>query len=364
MDIFKMATQIAGNMSMDDKESLENMDMEKMITNVTKNVFKMMNGAGGAGGGGDGGDPFGGLDLSSLFGGMKQTFTEVNEETQDDSEPVATTLYPKTRDLCFDLNVDLDDFYTGKKRKKLNVKRKKIVETDGKQEIIEEKIKLVIPIEKGMKDGQQIIFNGQADQIPGYTPGDIVITLIENEHPIFERDGDNLIIIKNINFYQLYDFTFDIVHLDQRVLRIHKDPADALHLGKSLRKVASEGMPKYKKTEFGDLFIRFNLVIPRAFEPQNLLKMKELFTDDDLTLENKLKDQFNNKCVLQNVSDSDLEDLEYTDSDYTQTDSDSSSETDSEDLESSSDLSDSVSGSDTESDSEPEPVVKRSSKRK
>ena len=37
-----MANQIANSMSADDKNSMENMDMEKMISHVTKNVFKMM----------------------------------------------------------------------------------------------------------------------------------------------------------------------------------------------------------------------------------------------------------------------------------------------------------------------------------
>ena len=46
-----------------------------------------------------------------------------------------------------------------------------------------------------MKDEQQIRFEGEADQIPGYIPGDIIITLIENEHPEFQRENDNLIII-------------------------------------------------------------------------------------------------------------------------------------------------------------------------
>ena len=59
MDIFKMASQIANNMSDDDKSAIENMDMENMISHVTKNVFKMMNG------GSDAGAPEG---LSDLIG--------------------------------------------------------------------------------------------------------------------------------------------------------------------------------------------------------------------------------------------------------------------------------------------------------
>ena len=127
------------------------------------------------------------------------------------AEPDDSEIYLKTRDICFDLNVDLEDFYSGKK-KKLNVKRKRIIEVDGKQQVVEEKKKLIIPIEKGMKDEQQIRFEGEADQIPGYKSGDIIITLIENEHPVFQRDSDNLIIIKNINLYQIYDYSFDVIH--------------------------------------------------------------------------------------------------------------------------------------------------------
>ena len=185
-----MANQIAQSMSDNDKESLENMDMEKMISHVTQNVFKMMNGSG------QEGMP----DIMGLMSGMN--FSQTPEpEIEDIDDTDSECLFPKTRDICFDLNVDLEDFYTGKK-KKLNVKRKRIIVENGKQKVVEEKKKLVIPIERGMKDEQQIRFEGEADQIPGYSPGDIIITLIENEHPVFERDGNNLIIVKNINLYR------------------------------------------------------------------------------------------------------------------------------------------------------------------
>ena len=123
-----MATQIASGMSNEDKQAIENMDMEKMISHVTKNVFKFMNVA----------DGTGDIDISNLMGSMNIVKTD--------------EFLPKTRDICFDLNVDLEDFYTGK-RKKLNVKRKRmVIGEDGKQTVVEEKKKLIIPIEKGMKD--------------------------------------------------------------------------------------------------------------------------------------------------------------------------------------------------------------------
>jgi len=317
MDIFKVATQLAKNISDDDKEAMENMDMEKMISHVTQSVFKMMGNKDSA----DGSGP----DIMSmmnggLFGNIKQKEDIVESDSESDSEAIVL----KTRDICFDLNVDLEDFYLGKK-KKLNVKRKRIIEVDGKQKVVEEKKKLIIPIERGMKDEQQIRFEGEADQIPGYKPGDIVITLIENEHPVFQRDNDNLVVIKNINLYELYDLTFDIKHLDSNVLRITKNPADSLHLNDSLRKIPGEGMPIYKSSNsFGDLFVRFNLVIPKSIDPVKLNLLKDIFES-----ENTLSPEFTKNCVLENVSDTDLEELSdesyETESDSECSDSDLSS---------------------------------------
>ena len=313
MDIFKMANQIAKNMSLDEKSDLDNMDMQEMISHVTKNVLGMMNNT-------EGGNPF-----AAFTQGFQTPVQPIEtivepyidkkivsfEESEDDE---SNCIYTKTRDICFDLNVDLEDFYTGK-RKKLNVKRRRMIEIDGKQTVIEEKKKLIIPIEKGMKDEQQICFKGEADQIPGYKPGDIIITLIENEHPFFQRDSDNLIIIKNINLYQSYNFMFDIKHLDNTIYRVNNNSDEGLHINDSIRKISGLGMPSYKsQNAYGDLFVRFNLVIPKTLNPVNLELLKEIFKDDPLFIENKLNNSFDKKIFLENVSDADLEDL-YSDSD-------------------------------------------------
>jgi DnaJ-class molecular chaperone len=308
MDIFKMANEIAKNMSLDDKDSLDNMDMNEMISHVTKNVLGMMNNPNGP----MAQFPFKMPEVppnGQFAFKQPEQQVEVNEESESESESVY--ILPKTPDITFELNVDLEDFYTGKK-KKLNVKRKRVVEIDGRQTIIEEKKKLVIPIERGMRDEQQIRFEGEADQIPGYKPGDIIITLIENEHATFQRDNDNLIIIKNINLYQNYNYTFDIKHLDGTVYRINSLANEALHLNDSIRKISDLGMPSYKSTrgEYGDLFIRFNLVIPKSLNPDNLEKLHTIFKDDPLFLENKLGPTFEKQFVLEMISDADLEDLE------------------------------------------------------
>jgi DnaJ-class molecular chaperone len=284
MDIFKLANEIASNMSNDEKNSMEEMDMDKMISHVTKNVFKMMN-------------------------GLNKNQDDLIESPESIKYLNENTAYSKTKDICFDLNLDLEDFYTGKK-KKLNVRRKRITEVDGKQIVVEEKKKLTIIIEKGMKDGTKIKFQGEADHIPGFTPGDVIINLIENEHKYFQRDGDNLVIVKNINLYEVYSLSFQIKHLDSSIIKIVKDSKDSLYINECIRKVVGKGMPVYKKNSYGDLFVRFNITIPKTLSNSELELVKTIFNKtsengsvDDNTPEFKLETLQDSSGIDSEVSD-------------------------------------------------------------
>lgn len=55
----------------------------------------------------------------------------------------------------------------------------------GKKTVRDRKI-LEVHIDKGMVDGQKIVFNGEGDQEPDLEPGNIIIILDEKEHPIFK----------------------------------------------------------------------------------------------------------------------------------------------------------------------------------
>ena len=45
---------------------------------------------------------------------------------------------------------------------------------------------LEVHIDKGMTDGQKIVFSGEGDQEPDIPPGDIIIVLDEQEHEVFK----------------------------------------------------------------------------------------------------------------------------------------------------------------------------------
>ena len=54
--------------------------------------------------------------------------------------------------------------------------------------ILEKEI-LEVHIDKGMQNGQKIPFRGMADEEPGIEAGDVIITLKEAEHDVFQRKG-------------------------------------------------------------------------------------------------------------------------------------------------------------------------------
>ncbi|KAI5724198.1 hypothetical protein M8J76_016909 [Diaphorina citri] len=140
----------------------------------------------------------------------------------------------------------------------------------GKKTVRERKI-LEVHIDKGMVHGQKILFTGEGDQEPGLQPGDIVIQLHEQSHPVFKRVGNNLQMTQNIDLVEaLCGFQRYIKTLDGRVIMIEVPGGHVVKHGES-RTVFDEGMPHYKNARSkGNLQITFNVNFPTKIEPDKL----------------------------------------------------------------------------------------------
>lgn len=78
-----------------------------------------------------------------------------------------------------------------------------------------------------MKDGQKITFSGEGDQEPGLEPGDVIIILDQKDHPVFQRQYDNLIMKMDLKLVEaLCGFKKTIQTLDNRTLIITSHPGD------------------------------------------------------------------------------------------------------------------------------------------
>ncbi|KAJ2158635.1 Type I HSP40 co-chaperone [Coemansia sp. RSA 552] len=121
---------------------------------------------------------------------------------------------------------------------------------------------LEVNIDRGMKEGQKVVFQGEADQAPGIVPGDIVIVIQEKEHSRFKRRGDDLYYEAEIDLITaLAGGSVHIQHLDDRVLNVSILPGEAIKPGET-KVIERQGMPSYRHHNPGNLFVKFNVRFP------------------------------------------------------------------------------------------------------
>jgi DnaJ-class molecular chaperone len=82
---------------------------------------------------------------------------------------------------------------------------------------IMENFQLNINVPAGCEDGHQLVAQGLGEQAKGMhdIPGDLIITVKVMEHPVFLREGKNLIILKKISFEESVNgLSFEVPHFD------------------------------------------------------------------------------------------------------------------------------------------------------
>lgn len=129
--------------------------------------------------------------------------------------------------------------------------------------IVDEIKPLEIYIPRGSMQGKQIKLEGEADQAPDQTPGDIIFTLVEEPHDVFTRIGQDLSADLNVTLAEsLSGFSRVVLkHLDGR--GIHIDfPRGKILRPNEVIKVAGEGMPVERGETKGDLFLIAKIEFP------------------------------------------------------------------------------------------------------
>ena len=238
----------------------------------------------------------------------KKRVVEIESDDSSEDDPIDL----RTKDMAFTLSVSLEELYAGAK-KKLALRRQKIT-SDGSYE--DEKKKLSIKIEPGMIDEQTIRFNKMADEKQGYETGDVVVTLDVEDHAEFVRDGNNLLLEKEISLSEAYNPVVYIKHLNGKTYRVVGEPFDIFGDDDDmLKKITGAGMPVLGEPgTFGDLFVRFKCVNKTKITPDVVEVLTRIFppllekpdTPDDEILEKE----------FEMVTETDLEFLEGSDDDY------------------------------------------------
>jgi len=129
--------------------------------------------------------------------------------------------------------------------------------------VVQEKKVVEVHVEKGMRHGEKITFQGEADEAPDMITGDIVFVLQLKEHPKFKRKYDDLFVEHTLSLTEaLCGFQFVLTHLDNRQLLIKSNPGEVIKPGQS-KAINDEGMPQHGRPFMkGRLYIQFHVEFP------------------------------------------------------------------------------------------------------
>jgi DnaJ family protein B protein 4 len=194
--------------------------------------------------------------------------TAQGRRTYSSSNPV------KDPPIVHELLISLDDLYTGTV-KKMKIERTIIDEFGASTQ--ETRI-VTLEIKPGYKGGTKFTFDQHGDEAPGHIPADVVFVIKERPHPLYARDGNNLICRPSIPLYQAlcgFDIPLDFLAGQTRTVRSQRvlTPGDKFT-------VRGGGMPISKDPgKFGDLIIDFQVKFPASLTDVEKREVVDILQD-------------------------------------------------------------------------------------
>ncbi|TPG16930.1 DnaJ C-terminal domain-containing protein [Pedococcus bigeumensis] len=133
-------------------------------------------------------------------------------------------------------------------------------------------------IPAGVKDGQKIRLRGKGQRgDAGATPGDLILTVTVEKHPVFGRDGNNLTIDLPVTFAEAtLGATVAVPTLDGSSVKVRVAPGTPS--GRVLR-LKGRGVPVKDKP--GDLMARVSVVVPQRLSDEAKAAVETLQSLDE-----------------------------------------------------------------------------------
>ena len=134
---------------------------------------------------------------------------------------------------------------------------------------------LPIEIKPGWKKGTKLTFPEKGNEEPGIIPADIIFVVEEKPHPVFKRDGNDLVFSQEITLLEaLTGKTIDLITLDGRTLMIPL--TDIINPDHEIV-VPNEGMPISKEPgRKGNLRLKLNVRYPSKLTGEQKSELKRV----------------------------------------------------------------------------------------
>jgi len=111
--------------------------------------------------------------------------------------------------------------------------------------------------------------DGEADEAPDTTPGNVVFVVKTTPHPVFERRGDNLYTKQHITLIEaLGGFEKTMTHLDNSTIKLQREGVTQYGYVQTIK---GHGMPlQDNNTKHGDLFVEYKVIFPTEVDLETI----------------------------------------------------------------------------------------------
>ncbi|RCV25349.1 hypothetical protein SETIT_5G159300v2 [Setaria italica] len=152
-----------------------------------------------------------------------------------------------------------------------------VCETCPNVKYVREGDSINVDIEKGMPDGQEILFCEEGEPKIDGEPSDLKFKIRTTQHERFRREGNDLHAAMTISLVlkALVGFKKNFNHLDNHSVEIG---TEGITKPKEVRKFEGEGMPLYQSSSKGDLYITFDVVFPEHLTDDQKAKLTSILS--------------------------------------------------------------------------------------
>ncbi|MEJ2726734.1 MAG: DnaJ C-terminal domain-containing protein [Deltaproteobacteria bacterium] len=197
---------------------------------------------------------FGGTG-GSRFRGRGSPFDFGYDDLRTRSQP------GKGQDLVYELALTLEDVVT-------TTKRVISYPVDGRQETVS------VKVPAGISTGKKLRLQGKGQRSPHGGPnGDLYIQVKVLDHPLFKRDGDDLLLTQEIRFSEaLSGAEIQVPTVDKKTLKLKVPPGTQSNARFRLK---GYGMPHMNGGGRGDALVQVTIAVPKKLSK----KQKDLVKD-------------------------------------------------------------------------------------
>jgi DnaJ-class molecular chaperone len=133
---------------------------------------------------------------------------------------------------------------------------------------------LNVAIPAGIEHGETILLNGQGNG-QGDMRGDVKLVIHIEDHPIFKRQGQDLVYVKHISLKEsLCGFAVDLQHLNGKMLQLNNQANPTVVKPGFKKVVAGLGMNRSGQT--GNLVLEFAVDFPETLTPQQVETIRNI----------------------------------------------------------------------------------------